>query len=711
MVVETAEKVRHQQARVLSDKQLVKDIVGRARADSQRFSGAYTAHFLLNPISKSVWTLSNGQRYSFNISLPDGSSLTSPANSRMFDAFGRFAFLARLMPDVGVNTDRALIGFLQATSNIVRWLYMNADRYSPATHAFSRLNTRALQEMLDAYGKGGVAWMLHCHHRFLAKLYLVVLGRPTPASVVEDVFSVPEADRTAFISWLEMCGAYRPSVHGVGQFLSRRFVADLVGVDLHVIKAQKKLSALLRQFEPTVTSPLLVTRECRREHPSIKTPTLAEVQGSAISGGERYLQVFSAMCVLHRHLPDVLPSSTWISLAEARAAHERASKAPGHTPWMPLPVALQFTKESLRWVHVYGEGIIDHYIRCVEAIAAAGYFNAATRASPRRARDRICNELIQPAAIRPLNVVGWGTIFSMDATAYQNFRETPSINDALSVLIGAICSLVGFLKPIRESELEELDVACIEFCEGDGYWLKQTVAKGLVAGTRIEAKRPIPRVVAKALDLVLRLRSGLERVSKQTFGSRLFVIPDRDIGDKLLFSDLTEARLNAYLDRFSAFVNPPPDNLGRRWVVREHIARKSFLITLFWCFRFQSLELGRWMACHVRERDLFSYIEANFPGEELPLIKAEYAAMQLWSLSDTGECEAVNADELYKLACRRFRVSQIALIDSDKLKEWLATLVREDRLDVTPVQAFDLQAGGAIDICFRIGPKRARRAA
>lgn len=145
----------------------------------------------------------------------------------------------------------------------------------------------------------------------------------------------------------------------------------------------------------------------------------------------------------------------------------------------------------------------------------------------------------------------------------------------------------------------------------------------------------------------------------------------------------------------------PTDCLGRRWHLRIHELRKSFLITFFWCSRFQALDAARWVAGHTRSEHIYAYIQANFPGEELPKIEAEYAQEQIWNFESGDPGETDNVETLYKAVCNHFGVGDISLIDAEELSVWLNDAFESGLYKIEP---YTIERDGTIctAIAFKI---------
>lgn len=700
-----------------NDQALASAIFADAEQQARPYTSDWTAPWLLVPLLSEIWrfragpTSSDSERkrcsFDWRITLADGSLLTDNPNRRMFEAVAKCAFLMRQLPKFGVGNNSSLVGELYRLVTIVRWMYVHATVYKPATETFMRIEEGGLKEFAACISEGGVPWALGYPTKLLAYLYREALSQDVPTSVLADPFCVPKDHCERITSWLERERMFRANAYGRGEYLDRGKIAAALGCDVQTIKSHWKFAALLRQFEPNVTTLLLLGREQRREHPSHKTPILTDAQSKPMVSARaaQYLRTLQNLFGVRRHLPQFIPDTSTIHFECISQIFKRQGRASGHTQWIPLKMALHYTREALRWVHVYGEAIVDLYIDAVREISRLGYFQVdGIRGYPSRRRDQIVNGLPRREELAPLNIDGWTPKFSLNATNYQEFRSAPSLNDALAVFVGAVLVVFGFLKPIRQMELQELRKGCVRFKHGDGYWVRHVLAKAGTDDVRPEIERPIPRIAAKALLLIERLSAGLQDLLGQTDAPNdlLFLLPERDTGDDPRLSPLSFVRINGYLDRFVDYIDAPLDAYGRRWYVRIHEERKSFLLTFFWCFRFASLDAARWIAGHTDAAHIYAYIEANFPGEELPRIEAEYASRQLWSFCNGDPVETDNIENLYSAVCQRFNVSSINLIGEGDLLEWLHMAFVQGTYRIEVYSIRNREDATETHICFRI---------
>ena len=407
-------------------------------------------------------------------------------------------------------------------------------------------------------------------HSLLPYWYESATGSKLPPEAMTDLLSVPDHIKKPIIEWLTANDYYRePNVTRVG-YLDRRRIAKAMGWNVQLIKMNSNFSVFLRQFEPSVTSNLLIGREFRREFPSHKTLTLEEAREvNNASSALLHWQTISTLLSLRIHIPQFIPDTTNIHQGEIGRFAYYHSKPNKHTPWVPLKLALHYTNEALRWVILYGDDIVDLYLHTIEELRAKNLLGGpeGRMAKLPMKRRAAANAIDRPRSLKKLNIDGWQSKL-LDCHDYSEFRSAPGLNDILAIFVGAVTVLFSFLKPIRQTEEQDLRRDTVRFKEGDGYWERQSLAKARLADQRPPIERPIPRVVARGLLQIDRLCEGLRKLQGLPTGRKsdlLFFLPDRDAGDNFSLHPMTAMRMNGYIDRFCDYLDTPTDEHGRRW--------------------------------------------------------------------------------------------------------------------------------------------------
>lgn len=672
-------------------------LLDHGRRYVEPYNGEWKADWLLCQITDEEWQVRTpstrlvndawvgAEPISWRVLLADRSKLTDARNLEMRTTVQRASFLVRHLPTFGINSISAHKSWAQTLKIIVQWLYINAKIYEPRVELFRRVDGKAVADFIHLFSIGGVAWVLGLPGTTLSIFYKEALGTEVPGNLSKNLFNVPKRDRDTIVEWLTSCHIYEQRSTTELPYINRTRLAALLGVDANSIKSDK-FNAFLRQFEPHLlarNSNLLLAASAKTaEYPSHRTPTIDDVASSSITllRIEETVQIWEQLFRLRRHLPEALPSTERIQLSLARQIARRNGEEGLHTPWVPLKTALAYTTESLRWIVTWGDELVDFYLRSAKLFIERDWFNI--KGEPphleKRRKEKRDKWVIEnlPDRLKELNISGWGTVFTQGRhEPFNQFRASPFLNDALEVLIGAVAIVIGITKPIRITEVLTLRRDCVKFVRGDGYWIDHILEKTSAGDTRLDTTLPIPAITARAIRLIGKLGDGLARLTgddDKYAAAALFYTPVCGRPGTFRARMLDRQSLEHALDRFCDYVALPVDEFGRRWYLRPHELRKSFLITFFWCFKFSSLDAARWIAGHSSVEHIYAYIEANFPGEELPQLEASYAAKQLMDFSSTrtaGETE--NVEALYDAVCEHFQVTEINAISENDLSDWL----------------------------------------
>lgn len=699
------------------------------------YNGDWTAPWLLSDFSKNQWHIANKNTrrvgvawrghfvLDWEVPLADGLYLTDLPHHTMYMLAKKIIFLMRALPTSGISSGISHRKLFLCVKVILQWMYLHGERFQPDLCMFQRIDQQAVEDFVCELKQGGVAWVLRAPHRTLIWLYKEALRQRPPVDIEANSFLVPRSDREAIIQWLQTHDYYvQEKQDWTGEPVrscSRLKLAQILHVDVETLRSSPKFAAFIRQFEPDLLALnphlLLPARGIRgAEAPSHAMPTLDEMRRATYSACamRHYVLVWSQLQGLTRQLSGSLKFVNTLDLpALYRIAN--SGREDMHTLWVPMTTALAYTREALRWASQYTDALVAFYLEAIDVFQSRGWFSyQADSVSYDMAlsamRDRWVVENC-PAQLRPLGICGWTSWFSKNQPGpFRNLREQPSLNDVMQVMIGSAIVLVGITKPSRESEILALRKDAVRFAPGDGYWLEHMLAKSVVADRHAQTAKPIPAITARVLSALVRLSDGVDALLRSNdpyARERIFYLPSfvRDASLKTkLYEPVDVSRL---LNRFCDYVGLSLDEYGRRWYVRVHELRKSFLITFFWCFRYASLDAARWVAGHSNGSDLYAYIEANFPGEELPHLEAEYAAMQLWRFQTEGDGEATNTAELYLAVCTHFAVREISLIPARELNDWLELAFLQGIYRIEPYSIAGVE-DSAVQVAFRIAQRK-----
>ncbi len=707
------------------------------------YGGDFTAPWLLSPINSLSWRISKGTEtryiddkltdfyeYQWATNLIDGSNLVSSENQMLLQGMQRLAFLARELPG-GPKTFTTFKSFLWSLNFFVRWMFVHGNELNPRQHAFTRITNQHLSDLFIDLGKGGTVFALRYPQRFIQVVFPIALGRPPITEELDDPLNLSAEACDQVSLWLESNGYLtrrdRSSPNDV-TLLPSSF-AKLIDVDANSVRGGQKWRAFLMQFDSYDKKTrdknrlVLGANSSRREMPSQRVLASDEAKDAKVSEKTlgKYFSDLKYIIALQPHLPEFCPNPMMFKPKEIWRVIDSISSVANHTPWVPLPIAMVYTTEALRWVFVYGEDLVSVFLEAYQELYINGLLVSAP--SPKinnpsnaelvefqklftRQRDQYVAEINFPKALISLKIKGFGCYANMKGQkAFSKLRISPSLIDAIMVLIGAITVVVTMTKPMRESEFRSLKNNCLTLVAGDGYWLSHSVRKKNVEDVLPEDARPIPVIAAKAILLLQRLSRGMKDiigVSDPWLLDSLLVLPSFGHFEGAV-SVPTSSRLLQLLDTFCDYVALPTDTQGRRWYLRIHEMRKSFLITFFWTYRYASLDAARWIAGHADASHVYAYIQANFPGEELPRLEAEYASQVLREYQECGTPAGTrNVDALYRTVCEHFSVRDVSWIDESTLRDWLELQLESREFEIIPHSITHPDGGLTTEISFRV---------
>lgn len=655
------------------------------------YQGDWKADWLLSDINSNTWEIGKSRTKSgawattFNINwdvlLPDGSLFTAPEHSLPLSTSKKSVFL--LMHATYKNTSN-IPQYVKTLLTLVRFLYDREDIYNPDKYAFSKLDATAVNEYMSLLVSGGISGVLDIVEKCRSLFYRKAFDQSPPNSM-----ELSNDEFYGIYNFLRDNGFFKTRTNSYFpcEYIDRTKLGKSINVDPRSMNSVS-VSLFLRTFEveydvifPSILAPILF----ETEYCSNRTLTKKEAKSFIASETtcNCHLDMIQQLQRIGMHLPDSMPHS--IDFQPARKILQQAAPIKG-TPWAPINTALRYTNEALKLLVTHGEALAGFYIKSIDHFSKINLFNISgdshiVTLNKRIRRDSWVNDNL-PTSLRPLNINGWTTAFDavQDECPYVEFHRAPSLSDMVSVLTGAIAMLIGTTKPLREEELRSLRRNCVDFVDGDGYWLTQYAGKAGARNFRPVIRRPIPAITARAIEIVARISSTLAKVSGTTqehqLDSLFYLLPSKI--SRLRPSVINRGSLYDRINLFCDYVNMDPDQDGRRWYIRIHELRKSFLISFFWLFRHNALDAARWMAGHADTDHIYTYIQGNFPGDELPALEAEYVNHLMWDFESrvTVTDRVRNIEEVHQDVCSNFGVTRISLIPERELQAWLEACFR-----------------------------------
>jgi hypothetical protein len=709
---------------------LLQAALDHIKTSTQVYGGNWTARWLLVPIDAPVWHLStpSGRKIegkwlrteviSWSVKLANGTNLMDEANDAMRLTIQKIGFLMRALPMFNVTTSSAHINRLRMLLNIVQWLYKNTETYQPRENQFKGVDSDSICDYMYRSMLGGTAWALELPERTLGYFYLHALNAKVPSLLLANPFTVPPSDAHKISDWLLHNGYFfAAETRNQKAHISRDKLAIHLSCERDVLQTPK-FSCFLRQFEPELkqSHPTLLTPSSgwSTEFLTHTTPTIHEVINlkGTYGRGNSILETWRQIFRLQPHLPNAIPLISEVAFKKAGHVINIHSGRDGLTPWIPLSTAIAYTSKALELIHEVAEPLILFYIKCITHFNKIGLFNLKTDKSvttrfKRAKRDEWVKKNV-PSSLEKYGVARWTSVFSVHNgnNTFEKLRSSPSVGDLLEIFVGATISLTGTLKPIREGELRYLRRDCVTRKGNQGYWITHLIGKSGQGQTQVEVSHPIPYVVAKALLMLKKLGESVVALSKekdQFAENSLLYIPILSRSGGFHPRLLDTASFNRILDVFCDYVNVPPDELGRRWYVRTHELRKSFLITLFWSFKFSSIDAARWIAGHTNSSHIDNYIRSIFPGMEMTKIEAQYASQQLWNFKvNPGDVDIADTAKLYTSVCEHFGVNELSIVNTKELEFWLETAFSEGLYRIEAFQIESKKTPISVSFAFRI---------
>ncbi|WP_321797471.1 hypothetical protein [Caballeronia sp. J97] len=666
----------------------------------------WKAQWLLGPIHADSWALrlqdsaliggkwNNVLKINWDDLLPNGTRLTDECNRDFRQYLQKAAFLIRERVLIIESSNSHAI-YIQILKSLAHWMYSQVKRFSPASEGFARVDLKALHEFISKFASGGIFHACDYPARFLQLVSPAAFSEWKQLKCKPSIYKLPTEVKNTVCKALEHLSFY--SVTGGSgpnaqlKHLDRGKIAELLRVPLQKL-ATTRANAFFRQFEPEYIvrfgNLIVETTPLDTEYPSHRTQLLEEVLKSRPSRAQlgQIIQTIEALDTLSSQEDafSLKPIAAGLPVSPLRC-HLKDTPLVTPTPWIPIEIAMNYLDEALRWVMDYGQTLVDFYLKASRHFFSKDFLNSTDCADTRYRYRETWTRKNLPEKLARAGITGWG--------ATGEDRRKFSLTSAMTVFLGACVHLISGVLPIRIAELVTLKKECLSFKDGDGFWIRRRRGKAVRSDQHAEQDLPVPRCVAEAVRLLRKLGEdsvSTVRESKQPKGPEfLFNLP--------VFKEIERTRLNrrnasslAYaLDSFCDHVGLPPDGHGRRWYVRVHENRKSFLLTFVWYFKYAALDTARWLAGHTNAAHVLAYIKSNTPGEVISELEADYLAEVLHNFSVSMKRSAGRRDieALYRNVCRHFSVREISEVSDAELKHWLEHCILTGlyRIDVVTI--------------------------
>lgn len=692
-----------------NERETILNILHKAENRIRPYKGDFNADWLLCDFEDDVWFTTNRGREEFisnqwkntidvnwNVLLPNGYYLSDSKYSEFLKSIKMASFLLRTGYTNYNATTTCWRKTIATWLSLAKWLVLNEKTFKPCKYAFSLLDQAGLNKLFHQLSIGGWVTALSLPERLVMFWYQEIFKKTAPSYLFETIYCLPKDLCLNFIEYLHENENYRCVESGRFRgYLSidRVKVLRVVNELSSSFNNSAKFSVFLRQFEVEFNdSPLMLPVHLRKEYPHQKTKTINKIVNDGASENTilnirtRILNLLGAS----HHMPDKIVSPGLVNVNTAVRKCMPNTKNSAHTPFIPIDTGFNYMNEAVRWVHCYGEEIIDFYLSVMNKLDFKTLKNISrdkkvkvvsaafkSELEKRKYKNDACDSIVNKLNIKLLKR------YSADSS-YDLLRKTPTLTEALDVLVGACVICIALLKPSREKELTHIKRDCL--VEGsDGYYIQFELGKSNTDEAYSINDKPIPQITAKAIKLLQNLGWDLSKLFEEEnkIKNNLFYLPHDDLG-KVRLPD--GALLNRCLDIFCDYVASPADSVGRRWYVRIHEMRKWFLILLFWSGRYDVIDAARWIAGHTNIEHLQAYIEQEFPEDQLSGLDAEFAIDRLYNY-EINKCSNDNPEgleALYKKILSNFNVTSLDFISDSEWTEYVRILRDEETFIIKP---------------------------
>ncbi|WP_151214500.1 hypothetical protein [Pseudomonas fluorescens] len=372
----------------------LKALLDEARSSASAYTGNFTAPWLLTPIHSNIWQMKKGAQtrcingkwvdfYTYNWStlLPDGSNLVDHENKMLLQGMQRLAFIVRELPG-GPSSILSLMSFLRSLNFFVRWIFLNEEKLNPRLYFFSKMTQQHFTDLFIDISKGGVVFALNYPERFLKTVFPLAIGRAPYDTETTDPLNLPKEVCHAIAKWLKSNGHLKKMPRATTEKfgLLPKNLARLINVDPESTVGGQKWQVFLRQFDVSDSLPehheYLVHSICTttREMPTQRAITTDQAKSNLMSEGSArvYLNDLKYIITAHRHLPGFCPNPKEFKSKELNQLINSLTTTGKHTPWVPLNIAMSYTTEALRWVHVYGDDLVSTFLIAYQDLYTKG---------------------------------------------------------------------------------------------------------------------------------------------------------------------------------------------------------------------------------------------------------------------------------------------------------------------------------------------------
>lgn len=669
---------------------ILKKVIGERSHDYRQ------AYWLKDKFQSNRWTCAFPKARSFdidfNITLADGGFLTGPKHGDLLDVFKTW-LTSQTHSDVGCGkpvSDSVAAFRVSRTLHLIDYFLLNQETINLSHFGLQCVTENDLRGLLMSLSnsssvyEGVYKWQSRLTE-FLREnisatsihtLENIIEKQPAMATDIiprdQRLLELTESEIIYSRAWLWANGYYRYNTGTKPQKENLRFTAntELLARTIYAntLRGQTP-KPLIRElhFFPTTR----VKREYRAAPVRSNTEDLINE-----SSFQYYLQSLSSLELLAEiGLP--VPISALSSVAQWKANDILETKTPGRFRTLPSDIVFSALRHAITLIVKDGDLIVDAAINVLKPPTDEQSVEVSFAHS---ISDLAC------IPIERLGVRYWSLTWQIqnierhpmrkeihgEQDFHDRLRNNEGLRELIQILYGAVAICVGTLMARRSSELYALH-ADTALDETSRYLIFGNSKSGVLGLKEVEA-RPIPKIAARAIQLLIRLQDGLVASGYIPERGTLFSYPKLNGKGVVKVSHMT---LNEAIDLFCDYAQIGLDTSGNRYYIRQHQLRRFFAMLFFWGSSFGRMDTLRWFMGHTDVEHLYHYITESTPGSVLRSVKSQFAAEQV--LAGGEEFVALSA-----LVKKHFGTKNFSVLDTLELDEYIEELLAQGLVDIEP---------------------------
>ncbi len=675
-----------------------------------------TAYWLKSPYTSLEWQIG---KYNINWErgLPDGTLLSDPANYLILGKIKRIVFEVRNSDQSKSMNNEHFYRRINLIFCLLDWTIYNKDRYNPALYGLASIDTSGLLEFVTLFAQGGPNEVSYIRDRIISIFRTKILSNSLARNMLNDIKqTIPsfvfnkniqnlvttnfeEDEITIIKTWLYINQFYEFTCRGKNRrigMVNRGRLSQLLEIRNNSFSS--KVDVFLRQFEFVEDYNEIELNNRFRSNEFIPCNAFTVEESSIKPLCDSQLKELSRTLASLKRISGVVDSlpakEIFESINVETIAMQQNISETNHFRTTPIPIALHVLNEAIGFVMVYGESLVELSLTFGRKLSAIPRVKQT-----RKLKDKLLAEIPIPVDLIPLNISSSRSHYSgrqrseqtVARIAASKLRDAMPLEDAIITLITSVYIVIAVLTARRKTEICSLQFDCVTGSLGQ-YEITFGLAKANFDESRTVISRPIPNMLAKAIDLIKHLSVEWTAIFGISNSDKLFLVPF-EFGQG---SPLNDNIVDTFLDRFCDYIEVPVDENNRRWYVRTHECRRFFAIVFFWQFKYANLTALSWMLGHVDPQHTYAYIKESIGGAELTKEEARFTAAAI-----KGDCDENELQKLRLLVQNHFHASDVHLIDENDLELYLEDLLEQGAFEIKP-HSIETEEGVAYEILFEI---------